>query len=78
MGEALLSDLCASRVDVSAMARTAEKPTRRICRGDRPGWRLVLGLADMDIFALLTKAHLDRAAPLLAGFDRLRRLQPAG
>ena len=66
MGKALLSDLVRHGVDVAAMARTAEKPTGEYVAVIGPDGRLVLGLADMDIFALLTKAHLDRASPFLA------------
>jgi pseudouridine kinase len=66
-GEALLRDLRRLGIDVSGMARAEEKPTAEYVAVIDPNGELFLGLADMEIFALLRSADLDRASALLAG-----------
>jgi pseudouridine kinase len=65
-GAALLRHLRALGVDVSGAVTTREKPTAEYVAVIGPKGELVLGLADMDIFALLTTAHLERASPQFA------------
>jgi pseudouridine kinase len=65
-GEALLRDLARLGVDASAMARTQEKPTAEYVAVIGPDGGLVLGLADMEIFDLLSSADLERASRLFA------------
>ncbi len=65
-GAALLRHLRALGVDVSGAVTTPEKPTAEYVAVIGPKGELVLGLADMDIFAHLTTAHLERASPQLA------------
>lgn len=66
-GEALLRDLDRLGIDATGMARTSEKSTAEYVAVIGPAGDLVLGLADMEIFDLLTSADLDRpSSPLSA------------
>jgi pseudouridine kinase len=65
-GEALLRDLDRLGIDATAMARTTENATAEYVAVIGPDGSLVLGLADMEIFDLLTSADLERASPAFA------------
>ena len=65
-GDALLGDLRRLGVDVSAVARAEDERTGEYVAVVAPNGDLFVGLADMEIFSLLTPAHIERAAALLA------------
>ncbi|SDR46434.1 pseudouridine kinase [Rhizobiales bacterium GAS191] len=65
-GNAVLRHLHDLGVDASRVVTTREKPTAEYVAVLGPDRGLVLGLADMDIFGLLTTAHIERAWPHLA------------
>jgi pseudouridine kinase len=65
-GHAVLRHLHDLGVDASRVVTTREKPTAEYVAVLGPGNGLVFGLADMDIFGLVTTAHLERAWPHLA------------
>jgi pseudouridine kinase len=65
-GQALLRHLGDLGVDTSHVMTTREKPTAEYVAVIGPNRDLVFGLADMDIFGLLTGAHIERAWPQLA------------
>ncbi|MFI5015486.1 MAG: carbohydrate kinase [Hyphomicrobiales bacterium] len=65
-GNAMLRHLHDLGVDASRVVTTREKPTAEYVAIIGPNSDLILGLADMDIFSLMTPAHLERAWPHLA------------
>ncbi|MFI4994503.1 MAG: carbohydrate kinase [Hyphomicrobiales bacterium] len=65
-GNAVLRHLHDLGVDASRVVTTREKPTAEYVAVIGPDRGLVIGLADMDIFGLLTTAHIERAWPHLA------------
>jgi len=65
-GNAVLRHLHDLGVDASRVVTTREKPTAEYVAVIGPDRGLVIGLADMDIFGLLTAAHIERAWPHLA------------
>lgn len=60
-GGALLRHLQGLGVDVRGVARTSERPTAEYAAILDTANELALGIADMAIFELYTKEHLDRA-----------------
>lgn len=65
-GRALVRHLRELGVDVSQIVTTAQRPTAEYAAILDPKSDLVLGVADMAIFDLLTPDHLDRLWPHLA------------
>jgi len=65
-GRSLLRHLRDLGADVSQVVVTAQRPTAEYAAILDPANELVLGIADMDIFDLLTPEHLDRFWPHLA------------
>lgn len=68
-GRSLLRHLRELGVDVSQVVTTSQRPTAEYAAILDPANDLVLGIADMDIFELLTPDHLDRFWPHLASAD---------
>lgn len=65
-GRALVRQLRDLGADVSQVVTTTQRPTAEYAAILDPKNDLVLGIADMDIFDLLTPDHLDRFWPHLA------------
>lgn len=65
-GRALVRNLRELGADVSQVVTTTQRPTAEYAAILDPRNDLVLGIADMEIFDLLTPEHLDRSWPHLA------------
>jgi pseudouridine kinase len=67
-GDDLLRELRSAGIDVSAMRRSAHRPTASYTAVLDPDGQLFIGLADMEIFEELDPAWADAIAPHLANF----------
>ena len=65
-GRAVVRHLQELGIDASRVAATRERPTAEYVAVIGPDSDLAIGLADMDIFDLVTTAHIERAWPHLA------------